>query len=45
MSATFFEMRRRMAAQKAKEAAKPVVNAKNATTTDKPKKGKVKKDG
>lgn len=44
MSATFFNMRRRLAAMKAKEAAKavekPVEN-----TGDKPKKGKVKKDG
>lgn len=45
MSATFYNMRRRLAAQKAKEAEKPVVDAKNAKTTGEPKKGKVKKDG
>lgn len=45
MSATFFNMRRRIAAQKAKEAAKPAVEKPVDKPTEKPKKGKVKKDG
>lgn len=45
MSATFYNMRRRLAAQKAKEAEKPVVVSEKEKTTGEPKKGKVKKDG
>lgn len=49
MSATFFNMRRRLAAMKANEAAKavekPVEKPVDEQTGEKPKKGKVKKDG
>ena len=45
MSATFFNMRRRLAAQKAKEAEKAAADSKKKESADKPKKGKVKKDG
>ena len=44
MSATFWNMRRRQAAQKAREADKKVVVAENAKPAEKPKKGKVKTD-
>ena len=49
MSATFFNMRRRLAAMKAKETAKavekPVEKPVDEQTGEKPKKGKVKNDG
>lgn len=44
MSATFFNMRRRIAAQKAKEAER-VVDKTVDKPAETPKKGKVKKDG